>query len=204
LRPTTFWDIGANIGFYSWYVRKHPAVQQVIMFEPDPINFALITRTIRKNAISDCQAKNVALADRVGEASFLVDYASGATGSLEATSHRENKRSLHHAYRMNETITCETATIDGLVAEGVPPPQLIKIDVEGAEHLVLAGASSSLAKHRPTMIVETSNTDVVRSLLVAGYTAFQIDRVNLLFCAATTDSVLASLSRAFPKYDHVS
>jgi len=37
LRPSVFWDVGANIGFYSWFVRQHPSVQQVIMFEPDPL-----------------------------------------------------------------------------------------------------------------------------------------------------------------------
>jgi FkbM family methyltransferase len=202
LKPATFWDIGANIGFYSWFVRRRPSVRQIVMFEPDPTNFALITRTITKNAISDCQAMNVALADQPGEASFLVDRASGATGSLEATSHRENEQSLQHAYQMSETITCRTATIDELIAEGFPQPSLIKIDVEGAEHLVLAGAKSCLARHRPIIIIETSNTDLVRGLLATGYSAFRIDHGNLLFVAAT-DSDLTSLHRAFPKYDQV-
>src|SRR5207253_1399605 len=52
VKPAVFWDIGANIGFYSWFVRRCPSVRQVVMFEPDPTNFALITRTIRENSIS--------------------------------------------------------------------------------------------------------------------------------------------------------
>src|SRR5258708_21292476 len=34
--PKVFWDVGANLGFYSWLVRQHPSIQQVLLFEPDP------------------------------------------------------------------------------------------------------------------------------------------------------------------------
>ena len=184
LKPEVFWDIGANIGFYSWFVRQHPAVRQVIMFEPDPTNFALINQTIRKNAVADCCAKDIALSDRNGQASFLVDRASGATGSLEATSHRENRSSLHHAYQLAETITCVTATVDRLIAEGVPPPDLMKIDVEGAEHLVISGAEACLLQRAPALIMETSNMELVRRLCNLGYEAYRIDDGNVLFIPA--------------------
>lgn len=181
LRPSVFWDIGANIGFYTWLVRRHPSVQEVVMFEPDPTNFALITNTIRKNSILNCRPMNLALSDRCGEMTFLLDRASGATGSLEVASQRENKYSLHHAYQMLETITCATATIDSLIIDGLPPPKLMKIDVEGAEQLVLAGAETLLAKGKPTLIVETSNIEVVHRLRDTGFRVFQIDAGNFLF-----------------------
>jgi hypothetical protein len=41
-----------------------------------------------------------------------------------------------------------------LVADGAPPPSFLKIDVEGAEGLVLAGARQTIARHTPAMIVE--------------------------------------------------
>ncbi len=200
LRPKAFWDIGANIGFYSWYVRRHPAVQQVIMFEPDPTNFDLITQTILRNALQDCKAMNLALADRNGKAPFLVDHVSGATGSLRDTSHPENKYSLHYAYRMSETIDCQMETVDRLVANGTQPPELIKIDVEGAEHLVLAGAKCVLNEHRPTVIMETSSLELVESLLTVGYKAFRIDSGNFLFCPATRESNLSPIRNVFPEY----
>jgi FkbM family methyltransferase len=203
LRPSVFWDIGANIGFYSWLVRQHPAIQQVVMFEPDPTNFALITKTIRKNSILNCRPMNIALSDRCGETTFLLDRASGATGSLEATSHRDNKHSLHHAYQMTETITCATATIDSLISDGLPAPQLMKIDVEGAEHLVLAGAASSLTSGQPALIVETANTDLVGCLCKLGYRAFHIDATNALFISAALGIDFRPFMSAFPEYDQV-
>jgi FkbM family methyltransferase len=203
LRPSVFWDIGANIGFYSWLVRQHPSVQQVVMFEPDPTNFDLITNTILKNSILNCRPMNVALSDRCSETTFLLDRASGATGSLETTSHRENKHSLHHAYEMTETITCATVTIDSLITDGLPTPKLMKIDVEGAEHLVLAGAETCLTKDNPVLIVETSNTDLVRRLCDTGYRAFRIDAGNLLFIPGAAGVDFAPFVDAFPEYGQV-
>ncbi len=200
LKPAVFWDVGANIGYYSWLVRQHPAVQQVLLFEPDPTNYALITKTIRKNAILDCQAMQVALSDRCGEARFLVDRASGATGSLEAAARPEEESSLHHAYRMTETIACETATVDSLIAKGVRPPNLMKIDVEGAEDLVLAGAAGCLEKYRPVLFVETAKADLVQRLGDLGYRAFRIDAENVLFIPETAEMDGTPFSEAFGPY----
>ena len=112
LQPAVFWDVGANIGFYSWFVRRHASIREVVMFEPDPTNFSLIEKTIAKNVISNCRAINVALSDRTGETLFLLDHASGAVGSLQECAQQGNEKSFHHEYQMRETITCRTTTID--------------------------------------------------------------------------------------------
>jgi len=198
LQPSVFWDVGANIGFYSWFVRNHASIRQVVMFDPDPTNFELLTRTIHNNRISNCRVMNLALADQSGEASFLLDLASGATGSLEAISQRGNESSLHHAYEMSDSITCRTATIEGLIAEGVPPPDFMKIDVEGAEHLVLEGGRTYIAQWHPTMIIETANHVLVEQLVASGFSAFKIDAENWLFVADTKLDALSVLNRHFP------
>jgi FkbM family methyltransferase len=181
LKPQTFWDVGANIGFYSWIVRQADSITQVVMFEPDPVNYSLISRTLSINSLSDCRAMNVAMAEQDGHATFLVDRVSGATGSLESTSDCGNPHSLHHAYGMRETISCRTVTMDKMIAEGMTPPDLIKMDVEGAEHLVLSGGQKLLREHHPTMVIETVNEDIVGQLEEIGYAAFQIDPGNWLF-----------------------
>ena len=198
LKPATFWDIGANIGFYSWFVRLHPSVREVVMFEPNPTNFKLLSRTISRNAITNCKAMNVALSDQNGEAAFLVDRASGAGGSLEAVSCLENTHSLHSAYRMGETIHCRTVTVDSLIAEGIPSPDFIKIDVEGAEHLVLGGADSCLSQRHPAMIIETVNADIIRRLKDAGYRVFRIDETNFLFVHRGCKVDMVPIESAFP------
>lgn len=61
---------------------------------------------------------------------------------------------------MGETIITATATVDDLIGGGLPAPDLMKIDVEQAEHLVLAGATACLNKNRPVLVLETSNSEV--------------------------------------------
>jgi FkbM family methyltransferase len=195
--PKVFWDVGANLGLYSWLVRQHPSVQQVVLFEPDPTNFELITKTLFKNAVSDCRPMNLALSDRAGEALFLVDRASGATGSLRSVSNAGNPNSLQHQYRMSETTSCRIATVDGLIGEGLPAPDLMKIDVEGAEHLVLAGADACLNKYQPVLILETSNSELLRQLNDRGYTIFRIDEGNFLCIYAAPGVELAPFEQAF-------
>ena len=88
-------------------------------------------------------------------------------------------------------------TIDGLIAEGVPAQQFIKIDVEGAEHLVLAGAERCLAQHHAAMIIETSNGELMRQLCNSGYAAFRIDAGNLLLVPASGAHDLSPIRQSF-------
>ncbi len=59
----------------------------------------------------------------------------------------------HGFCRVEERPDLPYTSIDAIVAAGVAPPTLLTIDVEGAEHLVLAGARQTLADHRPGVFV---------------------------------------------------
>jgi FkbM family methyltransferase len=197
VKPKVFWDVGANLGFYSWLVRQHPSIQEVILFEPDPTNFDLITRTIQKNRVLNCRPMKLALSDARGYAPFLIDRASGATGSLGCVSNVNNALSLQYDYRMGETITSRTATVDGLIEDGLPPPDLMKLDIEGAEHLVLAGAENCLRQNRPALILETSNSSLLRGLSEKGYSVFRIDAGNFVCIWARSEDDLGQFKRVF-------
>jgi FkbM family methyltransferase len=196
-KPRVFWDIGANLGFYSWVVRQYPSIEQVILFEPDPTNFNLITKTIRRNKISNCRPMKLALSNETGEALFLVDRASGATGSLQSVSNATHPLSLQREYRMTETISSRTATVDSLISGGLPAPDLIKIDVEGAEQLVLLGAQRCLSQTRPALILEISNLELLRELRDMDYSVFRIDRGNFLCIPNQSGPKLAAFEQAF-------
>ena len=64
-----------------------------------------------------------------------------------------------HLSKDQTGIEVETVTLDSLVDAGFPPPDMIKVDVEGAESLVLAGAMGVLRKYRPVLLVELHNPD---------------------------------------------
>ena len=58
-------------------------------------------------------------------------------------------------------VEVRTETLDDLVSSGqVPPPDFVKMDVEGAEHDVLTGAVSVLQKHKPVILLSTHGTVV--------------------------------------------
>lgn len=195
--PKVFWDVGANLGFYSWLVRQYPSVQRVVLFEPDPTNYKLINKTISRNDVSDCVVKQLALSDRRGETCFLLDRASGKTGSLYSVANVNDPASLQAEYQLNETISSRTATVDDLIAEGLPAPDLMKIDVEGAEHLVLSGAEMCLKKHNPALILETSNVKLFEHLQDKGYNIFRIDEGNFLCVCGYAGVDLDRIMQAF-------
>jgi FkbM family methyltransferase len=196
-KPEVFWDVGANLGFYSWFVHQYPTVRRLVLFEPDPTNFGLIMKTIQKNRVSNCEVIDVALSDHAGEALFLVDRASGTTGSLSSVSSTDNPSSLQYGYKLGETIRSRTATIDGLIKEGLRAPDLIKIDVEGAEGLVLAGAENCLVRYQPALIIETSNAKLLRQLSNRGYRNFRVDGGNWLCIFPKPGMELDALIQAF-------
>jgi FkbM family methyltransferase len=137
INPKIFWDLGANIGYYSWLASEK--VEEIIIFEPDPINVKLIKKTIKKNKIDHIKVLDIAVSDRSGEELFLVDNVSSATGSLDRINNLENKYSLQYNFHLSNRIKVKTKTLDDVLSAGYNAPDLIKIDVEGAEHLVLSG-----------------------------------------------------------------
>jgi hypothetical protein len=71
-----------------------------------------------------------------------------------------------------ETVTTVTITLDWLM-DHLPPPQVLKIDVEGAEDAVLAGASELIAGKKPALICEvTHKAECTRIFRSHGYTMY--------------------------------
>ncbi len=199
-KPAVFWDIGANVGIYSWLVRQYSSVKNVVLFEPDPVNCSLIKKTLKRSNIQNCELLNVAVADRIGQSHFVVDSVSGATGSLKDTFAGDNPSSLHSHYAMgNKIITCDTVTIDHCTTSR-PLPDFLKIDVEGAEHLVISGAMEYITTYKPTIVMESNNLDLVNSMKSIGYTVFRIDSGNFLFVKNDLDTAINRLNKHIPRY----
>jgi FkbM family methyltransferase len=135
-----FYDVGANVGFFS--LLASTAVTPagcVIAFEPLPRNIALLRANLALNDVDNVRLHESAVADGSGSTLFSND-ASPSMGRMAA----------------QEGIRVATIAIDALVGSGeVPPPQVMKMDIEGAESLALAGARHTLMKHRPLIYLST-------------------------------------------------
>ena len=170
-----FYDLGANIGLYARHVARVCEVSRIVAFEPWGPNIELLRRNL---ALGDIESLvtvvQAAVADREGELEFQVDDVQSTSGTLDAVTGgrpAEGRSNLH----LPPAKTCVRAvTLDGLVARAeIPPPDVVKIDVEGAEDLVLQGAREVLARHRPALVVELHGAAVtvrvLRFLLDLGY-----------------------------------
>ena len=81
-------------------------------------------------------------------------------------------------------------------------PNLLKIDVEGAEQLVLAGGERCLTDFKPAMIVETGDGNLIQRIQGIGYVAFHIDSWNVLFVPISQGIDFAPIDRVFLDTPH--
>lgn len=123
-----FYDIGANTGLYSCFVANTSSSCQVVAFEPYPPNVSELKENIELNGSEQVSVFDVALSDRSGTISFSApeDPTPGhGTGSIAEEENCESVRTVQD----DELISDDKA----------PSPNVVKIDVEGAEPLVVDG-----------------------------------------------------------------
>jgi 16S rRNA G1207 methylase RsmC len=65
-KPRSFWDVGANIGYYSWFLKTRNPDLEVRMFEPDPHNVHLLENTMRLNQPSSTMLRPVSVSESCG------------------------------------------------------------------------------------------------------------------------------------------
>ena len=140
---STVIDVGANIGFFTTlFASWSTGAGRVIAIEPEEVNFAALRRLLAK--------KNL---DAIVEP--LRGVAAEATGTLCLA------LNPHHPgdHRIADCgIPVPAFSLDDLLSErGWPPVSLIKIDVQGAEARVLAGAWATIERFHPTLFIEVDD-----------------------------------------------
>lgn len=164
----TFYDVGGNAGFFTLFGAHcvGPA-GRVVAFEPNRANVAALRRHVALNGLDNVEIIEAAVSDSDGTAEFVMEE-SLEQGHLTSLGHPADLGAGKQAVRI------PTVSLDSLVASGrVRPPDVMKIDVEGAEFLVLQGARETLQKYRPSLVIEFHNPDMDRRcpefLLGLGY-----------------------------------
>jgi FkbM family methyltransferase len=147
-------DIGANCGYYS--TRYAGNCKKVFAFEPVSDTYKILNANIKRNGIRNVKAIKCGLSDSAGYARINLYNSSGNNSIFE-----RNVPSDHTLKKIGEEVV-RLSSLDDLVECGeIAAPDIIKIDVEGAELQVLKGAEKTISKWRPTIIMEYSeNTSV--------------------------------------------
>jgi FkbM family methyltransferase len=136
------WDIGANIGLYSIYAAKK-CDALVYAFEPSIFNLEQLARNIYLNNLQDnVVIVPIAINDKGGPNYFNMSSTSWG-GALSTFGHDfgQDGNALKTCFRYQ---TCSIRLDDITSHFGVPAPQYLKIDVDGIEHLILAGGRQVL------------------------------------------------------------
>ncbi|HUP58613.1 MAG TPA: FkbM family methyltransferase [Bdellovibrionota bacterium] len=160
-------DVGANVGLYSIYAGKRGV--RVYAFEPESANFALLNRNIQANGLSGCvEAHCLAISDR---ACFDRLRLSATVPGSALHSFGVNKDPCGAPFAPVYEQGCLALSLDDLVYTwGFPCPAYLKIDVDGLESKVLAGARRMLADPRLKSVLFEMNEDMPEDQEAMGWT----------------------------------
>ena len=168
-----FIDIGANIGVYSlWAELTRQA--RVTAFEPEAQSFAVLNRNILLNQLSDMiTAYCLSVSDTTAFDRLYVreDHAS-ASGHSFGTEVSYDMKPMKSVHRQGSI----SFSLDELISQGfIPFPDHIKIDIDGFEHKVIAGARHTLANPALKSVLVELNTrlaehrEAAEGLLAMGF-----------------------------------
>jgi len=153
------YDVGANMGLYSvLFARLTGAEGHVYCFEANPVCVHFLRANLSHNAVANADIIPLAIAQEAGWLRFNINYGNSNLG-LSEVSH-------FYAAKTGHEIQVECRDLDGVVSQlGLPPPGLIKIDIEGAEERAIRGMHSTLAAHLPILVLELHGAEVARLTL---------------------------------------
>jgi len=154
LQPhSVLYDLGAHVGYYSFLAQQKITKGIIYSFEPSPVNLEIFADhlALNKSRISEgvINIQPYAVSDKEKEVIF-----SDTKISVEGNSYMKDKSGLKPA----EMIRIKSFSIDALVANGFLKPDVLKIDVEGAELEVLNGAVNTLRSCKPNILLATHDS----------------------------------------------
>jgi len=174
----TFLDIGANIGAYALFVAAFAGPRaRLLAVEPQPDVFDRLTYNIGQNPFGTVKAVACAVADKAGELTLFVDPRNRGESSLKIVGTNEGAQIRVPAVTL----------LDLARSEGITRIDAIKLDVEGAEDLILEPffRTAPASLHPRLLLVENGTDqwqiDLPALLQANGYRLLARTRLNLIF-----------------------
>jgi FkbM family methyltransferase len=183
----TIWDIGAQIGYHTLAFSELVGPKgHVTAFEPNPFNVERIKQNLKCNLdlAERISLIEYALSDKNGESNFV--YSSEIDDGRSSGSYLESIRTPapSSVYESFSRIVVKTVRADTLVENNqVLIPDIIKLDVEGAEYLVLLGSTTLISEYKPIWVIEIHNVETMfyvhQFLNEHGYDLEILDKANI-------------------------
>jgi FkbM family methyltransferase len=147
-----FFDVGANVGFLSVLAAHKVGPQgQVHCFEPLPANGNQILHNVALGGFQQVSLHQIALSNERGMATFRVSAVPTFGALVDSPIAVDDQIGA---------IQVPVSTLDHMIEElSLASPTMIKIDIEGAEVGFLAGATATIRKYRPLLLIELHGTN---------------------------------------------
>lgn len=166
------WDIGANVGLYSVYAAMRRNCR-VFSFEPSVFNLELLARNIFLNALtSRITIVPLPLAEKLELSTLnMTNMEWGGALSTFGQSYGHDGQTMSKVF---EVPTIGLSMVDAVERLRIPPPDYIKMDMDGIEHLILKGGKPVLLKAKGILIeindkFATQSDEANRYLEEAGF-----------------------------------
>ncbi|RQG95064.1 FkbM family methyltransferase [Natrarchaeobius chitinivorans] len=161
------YDVGANVGIYALALSSESAGRRVVAFEPSPSVADRLRANVRLNGLEDrIDVEAFGIGERVGERSFY-------RSSNPELSAFDRANATRWGATVVDVRTVPVRPLDALasglggerrIENDFPPPDAIKIDVEGAAPEVLRGARRTLERYGPVVFVEPHGDELERDV----------------------------------------
>lgn len=164
VRPDmTAWDIGANAGFFTLALSR--LCREVVAFEPFAENVCNLLLHQRINGTQNITVVQTALSDSDGLTGF-VDTGTNSTGRIGARG----------VYQM------PAMTIDGAIAAGLPSPDFVKMDIEGAGGMAIRGATDLIAQGKTIWVISLHSAEEREACMaaLAGYSSVTLKDADII------------------------
>lgn len=151
----TFYDVGANIGYYSLLASMENAAIRVVGFEPAGGPLFYFKENVRLNKYQNITIEPLALSNQEGEITFYEIKNKKYTYLKHSLSGESNTGGVG-SEKKHIAISVKTTTLDRYVADQSEKHiDLIKLDTEGTEHFILEKSQAVLSIMKPIVICET-------------------------------------------------
>jgi FkbM family methyltransferase len=150
LEGLTVYDVGTFEGIHSLFFSGAVGeTGHVVGFEPNPHTHCRALENLELNHITNVEVLPIAVGDRSEVATLRFDPRDAGRGSIDSPGQPERGADRQHS------VSVDVRPLDELVTSGrIPPPDFVKIDVEGAESAVLAGMDEIMRRFAPSLFIE--------------------------------------------------
>jgi FkbM family methyltransferase len=152
-------DVGGHIGYMALYFAGLVgSAGKVFSFEPASSNLPYIRKNVGRATHRNVTLVEQAIGAENGFTTFWAEELTGQNGSIVPGYSAVDATAKSHGVRARtREITVEVVTLDSFAGRAGVAPGFVKIDVEGAEGLVLRGMGDILSGARPRMMIEVTN-----------------------------------------------